>query len=118
MLNISMTSEALERLQTILSSEGDDAVVRVRETKVGCGCKSHVVLMLSIDEREREDVEGEAESLPFVANQEIVDQYGHAYSVSLDEHKMLVVFPQNWPGYTAEGNKDKAATCATKAVEQ
>ena len=46
---------------------------------------------MSIDEREDEDHDGEAESLPFVANQEVVDQYGERFTVALDENKMPVV---------------------------
>lgn len=49
------------------------------------------MLRLSIDERDDDDVEGEIESLPFVINQEVVDQYGLNFSVSLDEHQAFDV---------------------------
>lgn len=36
-MNIAITDEASARLRELLESEGDDAVVRVREVKVGAG---------------------------------------------------------------------------------
>jgi hypothetical protein len=49
------------------------------------------VLRLSIDEREDDDVEGVAASLPFVINEELAEQYGREFSVAVDEHLTLVV---------------------------
>lgn len=49
------------------------------------------MLRLSIDEREDDDVEGEANSLPFVISEDLADQYGLDFSVDLDEEKMPVV---------------------------
>lgn len=37
MLNITLTSEAAARLREIIEEEGEDACIRVRETKVGAG---------------------------------------------------------------------------------
>lgn len=34
-MNIALTNEAKERLAALLKEEGDDAVVRIREVKVG-----------------------------------------------------------------------------------
>ncbi|MDR2574314.1 MAG: ErpA-related iron-sulfur cluster insertion protein [Desulfovibrio sp.] len=90
-MNIAITSDAAEKLETLLKEEGKQAVVRIRETKVGSACKSKIVLRLSIDEREDEDREGEANSLPFVISEELAEQYGENFSVSLDENKMPVV---------------------------
>ena len=95
MLNIKVTSEAAARLRAIVDEEGKDAVVRVRETKCGAGCKSAIVLRLSIDEREDEDVEGEAEALSFVIAQDLVDTYGNNFFVSLDENQVPTVVVQN-----------------------
>ena len=91
MLNISLTDEAAARLREILNQENEEACIRVREAKIGSACKSRIVLMLSIDERDDDDVEGEAESLPFVISKDLADQYGGSFSVSLDEHRMPVV---------------------------
>jgi hypothetical protein len=49
------------------------------------------VLRLSIDEREDEDVEGEAASLPFVIGGDLAEQYGRDFSVAMDEHRMPAV---------------------------
>ena len=50
-----------------------------------------IVLRASIDEREDEDVETEVDSVPFVISEEIADQYGRDYAISLDEHGMPVI---------------------------
>ncbi len=49
------------------------------------------MLRLGIDTREADDVIGEAESLPFVIDKELADQYGTHFSVSLDKSRMPVV---------------------------
>jgi hypothetical protein len=92
-MQISMASEVVDKLKFLLNQEGADAVVRVRETKIGSACKSKIVLRLSIDEREDDDVEGQAQSLPFVINKELVEQYGENFSVVLDEHQSFDVKP-------------------------
>lgn len=47
--------------------------------------------MLSIDEREDDDLEGEVNSLPFVIDEELADQYGESFSVSLGENGIPAV---------------------------
>jgi len=49
------------------------------------------VLRASIDEREDDDVEAEVGSIPFVTTEEIVEQYGEDFTISLDESGMPVV---------------------------
>jgi hypothetical protein len=49
------------------------------------------VLRLSIDEREDEDVEGKAASLPFVIEGDLADRYGRDFSVAMDERRMPAV---------------------------
>jgi Fe-S cluster assembly iron-binding protein IscA len=90
-MNITITDDAAERLDALLKEEGGDAVVRIRETKVGPPCKSKMVLKLSIDEREDEDMEGTAGALPFVISRDLAEQYGRDFSVALDENRMPVV---------------------------
>ena len=51
--------------------------------------------MLSIDEREDDDLEGEAESMPFVINEELADQYGTSFSICLCENGQPTVTAQN-----------------------
>lgn len=92
-MNITMTSDVAEKLRALLDEEGPEARVRVRETKIGCACKSKIVLRLSIDERQDEDIAGTASTLPFVIHQDVVDQYGTDFTVSLDEHQSFDVQP-------------------------
>lgn len=49
------------------------------------------MLRLSIDERDGDDVEGEVNSLPFVINEELSEQYGENFTVCLDENQMPIV---------------------------
>jgi Fe-S cluster assembly iron-binding protein IscA len=90
-MNITISDDAAQKLGALLKEEGDQSVVRIRETKVGSACKCKIVLKLSIDEREEEDVEGETRSLPFVISEELAEQYGRNFSVTLDENLMPVV---------------------------
>ena len=90
-MNITLTDEAAERLRALLENEDEDACIRIRETKIGAACKAKIVLVLSVDEREDEDVEKEVNTLPFVINSDLVDQYGAEFSVSLDEKQTPVV---------------------------
>lgn len=92
-MNITMAGDAADKLRALLDEKGPEARIRVRETKIGCACKSKIVLRLSIDERQDEDIEGTASALPFVIHQDIVDQYGTAFIVSLDEHQSFDVRP-------------------------
>lgn len=90
-MNISITEAAAERLAALLKEEGGDAVVRIREAKVGPPCKSKLMLRLSIDERENDDLEENVRSLPFVISEDLAEQYGGNFSVTLDEHSIPVV---------------------------
>lgn len=47
--------------------------------------------MLSIDEREDEDLEGEVNTLPFVINEELSEQYGVNFFIALDGNQLPMV---------------------------
>lgn len=49
------------------------------------------MLRVSVDEREDEDVEGVFADMPFVVQEELLEQYGEVFSVALDEHHMFTV---------------------------
>lgn len=91
MLNMTMTDEAAARLKALLDEEDEGMCIRLRETQVGTPCKRRIVLRLSIDEREEDDLECEVNGLPLVTVQDIVDQYGEKFMVTLDEAQMPVV---------------------------
>lgn len=99
MLHITLTPEAAEGLRALLAREHDNARIRIREFKTGCGtCSKNfaIVLRLSIDEQEDEDVEGHAESLPFIIDRDLVDQYGTEFSVAMDANAMYLVTAKHW----------------------
>lgn len=95
MLNITMTDEAAARLKSLMEQESDDMCIRVRETQVGTPCKRKIVLRLSIDEREDDDVEAQVDGLPFAVPEEMIDQYGESFSISLGEDDVPVVAAGN-----------------------
>ena len=77
MLEITVPPEVLSKFEELLKEEdSDDAVVRIRETKVGGGCKSRIVLKVSIDERG---------GLPFVVNNEVIDAHGEKFEIFVNE---------------------------------
>ncbi len=96
MLHITLSPEAAAKLQGLLKEEdNEDAVLRIREVKVGAACKSRFELRLSIDEREDPQQEQEAafQSMPFVLSNEVVDTYGTAYSITLNADQFPIVTP-------------------------
>jgi hypothetical protein len=90
-VNIKFDGDIAAKLRKLLDNEGSDAVIRLRETKVGDGCKARLVLRLSIDERESDDVECKIESMPFVINEDLVDQYGENFIVTLNDQQAFDV---------------------------
>ncbi|MCL1939498.1 MAG: ErpA-related iron-sulfur cluster insertion protein [Desulfovibrionaceae bacterium] len=88
-MNVKMNNGVAEKFRALLKEEGGDAAVRIRETKVGTACKARIVLRASIDdEREDDDVVAEIDSIPFVINEELVEQYGLDFVITLGEDGM------------------------------
>ena len=48
------------------------------------------------DEQDEDDLTGEADSLPFIISQDLVDQYGAEFGVTRDEQGMYAVTPKDW----------------------
>lgn len=82
-MQITLKDGVAKKFRDLLDLEGEDAVIRIREVKVGAACKAKIMLRASIDERNDEDVEVETDSIPIVLDEELVDQYGTAYTISL-----------------------------------
>ncbi len=97
MLNIAMTPEVVAKFKALLAEEDDDDVVfRIREAKVGGGCKSRIELRVGLDERDDPDEEQEiqVDGIPFVVSNEVIESYGEKFSIAEDEAGM--------PGVKAE----------------
>lgn len=96
MLKVKMDPEITAKFKELIKEEdNDEAVIRIRETKVGGGCKSRITLKVSIDEREDPDEEQEVtiDGIPIVANNEVIDSYGDEYEFFIDDHNMPAVRP-------------------------
>lgn len=97
MLKVDIDPAIASRLKKLIEDEdNDDAVIRIRETKVGGGCKSRIVLKISIDEREDpdEEVEINVDGVPIVAGKDVIDGHGEEYEFYVDEHDMPAVRPK------------------------
>jgi|GEM_PF-529984 Uncharacterized conserved protein len=85
MIQINITPEISEKFKKLLVEENnDDAVFRIRESKVGGGCKSRIELKVSLDEREDPEEESEVtvDGIPFVVSSDVIDSYGKKYSIA------------------------------------
>ncbi len=94
MLKITMTPEIADKFKAILKEEdSDDAVFRIREAKVGGGCKSRIELRVSPDERDDPDEEKEVtvDGIPFVVGNDVIESYGSEFSIFVDDHDMPAV---------------------------
>lgn len=93
MLQVTLPPDIAAKFKELLADEGEDAVVRIRETKVGGGCKSRIVLKVSVDEREDPDDEVEivVDGVPIVASNEVIESYGEVYEFFVDDHNMPAV---------------------------
>lgn len=100
MLDIMLIGDSATKLYSIMKEEDDSACVRIREFKVGTSCNMNlkIVLGLSIDTRDEDDLEGEAVTLPFVMNRELADQYGTCFTISLHSCRTFDVVPAR-PGH-------------------
>ena len=90
-MNVKMNDGVADKFRFLLKEEGGDAVVRIRETKIGPPCKAKLIFVASIDEREDGDVAGEIDAIPFVINEELVEQYGEDFVISLGENGIPVI---------------------------
>jgi len=97
-MNVSITGEVASRLRHILVDEHYDAVIRIRERRVADSATGRTILWLSVDERAEDDIEDEVECLPFVIARDLVEQYGAAFAVSLDERRDFAVRVVRRPG--------------------
>ncbi len=114
MLNITVAPEILAKFKELLAEEdNEDAVFRIRETKVGGGCKSHMELRVSLDEREDPDEEQEVqiEGLPFVVNEDVIASYGLTYTIFVGENGVPAV-SSPLQGTQTAGGSDGKGTCS------
>jgi len=91
MLDITLVPEVSAKFKKLLEEEKGGAVVfRIYETKVGGGCKSHMDLRVSLDERADADEEQEiqVEGMTFIVSNDVIDSYGSKYSIAVCENGM------------------------------
>lgn len=84
MIQVTLTPDISSKFKKLLADENsEDAVFRIRESKVGGGCKSRIELRVSLDEREDpdEEIELTVDGIPFVIHNDVIDSYGEKYSI-------------------------------------
>ena len=92
MFKVTVDETMLAKLREMIEDEGDDACVRVREYKLGGGCRTRIILGLAIEEMdEDEDEKVEIEGVPFIADADFLLRYGREFKAAFNEEGMMVV---------------------------
>ena len=92
MFKVTVDEDVLARLREMLEDEDDDSCVRVREYKLGGGCRTRIILGLGIEEMEEdEDEKIEVEGVPFIADADFLLRYGREFKASFNEEGQMVV---------------------------
>ncbi len=90
MFSVQIDDSLLEKLRGMLDEEVED-YVRIREYRLGGGCRTRIILGLGIDEmNEGEDVEIDVRGVPFIADADLLLRYGREFAVSLEDGQMTV----------------------------
>lgn len=90
-MKVILENGVADLFRRLLEEEGDGAVIRLREAKIGNACKSVIVLRAGVDEREDDDLETVADSIPIVMNEDIAEQYGYEHVIYFDESGVTAV---------------------------
>jgi iron-sulfur cluster insertion protein len=94
MIEVTIAPDVLDKFKEIFAREdNEDAVFRIRETKVGGGCRSRMELRVSIDEREDADEEKEVQidGMTFLAHNNVIESYGNKFTIFIAECGNLAV---------------------------
>ncbi|MES9997632.1 ErpA-related iron-sulfur cluster insertion protein [Desulfovibrio aminophilus] len=92
MFSVETTDEILNKLKKMLNDEDEDACVRLREYKAGCGCHSKIMLGLGLEEAvEDEDERIDVNGVPFIAERDFLLKHGKSYALTFDENKETVL---------------------------
>ncbi len=84
MPTVTVEPDVLAKFKQLFEDEGnDEAKFRIKEVKVGGGCKSHIELRVSLDEAEDPDEEVylDVDGVPFVISNDMLESYGDAYRI-------------------------------------
>lgn len=91
MFTVKIDDELLAKLREMLEDEDDDSVVRVREYKLGGGCRTRIILGLAIaDLDEDEDETIEIDGVTFAAEADFLLRYGREFAVKVEDGRMVV----------------------------
>ena len=95
MLSVIITDEnTKKRLQDVLKANNGSAV-RIREYTMGSACRARTILGLSLQRKgerpKSNDNETVASGIHFLAEQDIVEQYGNSFRIAADEKGELLV---------------------------
>lgn len=92
MFKVEVDNETLEKLRQMVADEDDGACVRLREYKLGGGCRTRLMLGLAIEEMdEDEDEKIEINGVPFIAESDFLQRYGKEFKASFNDEGQMVV---------------------------
>jgi len=92
-MNVTLENGVADLFRKLLKEEADDAVIRLRETKIGNACDSTIILRAGVDEREDDDIETRVDSFTIVMSEDFADQYGQDFTIFLCERGMPTAKP-------------------------
>jgi len=92
-MNVTLENGVADLFRKLLKEESDDAVIRLRESKIGNACDSTIVLRAGVDEREDDDVETQVDSFTIVMSEDFADQYGQDFTIFICESGMPTAKP-------------------------
>jgi hypothetical protein len=91
MVSIQLSDESVAKLKAALQEE-ENSCVRLRTYKFGAACQTKIILGLSIDmQNEFDDIAlGTFQGIPFIADEEFIEQYGESFSISVHDGRLVV----------------------------
>ena len=91
MFTVKINDDLLANLREMLEDEDEGTVVRVREYKLGGGCRTRIILGLAIEELDEEEDETiEMQGVTFAAESDFLLRYGREFAVALEDGRMVV----------------------------
>ena len=91
MFTVKIDDELLAKLREMLEDEDDGSVVRIREYKLGGGCRTRIILGLAIEDLdEDEDETIDVDGVTFAAEGDFLLRYGREFAVKVDDGRMVV----------------------------
>ncbi|MEF2145097.1 MAG: ErpA-related iron-sulfur cluster insertion protein [Desulfovibrionaceae bacterium] len=90
MFSVELSEDAVALLKLTVQKEGEGFGMRIFQYQTGTPCCRKTLLGVTPDKKDglHDDVESMQSGIQFIAEQEVLDQYGDKFSITLNEHNM------------------------------